>query len=231
MLLIGKLEAAGTLPAADLDELKAIAAEALPPPPPTLPPLQAIGPLETFGAYMLVCLLAALLVSAPVLLHELWKFVAAGLYANERRIVTSVLPWSIALFFAGLAFGYYVLAELSVRFLVSYGDLEHVRPQVAIGPYLGLLFLLLLAMGLVFQVPLVMTVLSRVGLASPAFFRKQRKICILAIFIVAAIITPPDYVSQILVAVPMMILFELGILFSAVAARRRESSEKDAARA
>jgi len=190
--------------------------------PPQLGPLQAVGTTETFTAYMMECLLAALIVSAPVLLFELWRFVAAGLYQHERTLVLRVLPFSLALFFGGLAFGYLVLAEMSVRFLAGYGSFEHVVPQVTIASYLGLLFLLLLAMGLVFQIPLVMTVLARTGLLQPAFFRGKRRYFILAIFVIAAIITPPDYISMLLVAGPMLLLFEAGIWLAAAAAKRRQ---------
>src|SRR5258706_9731709 len=105
--------------------------------------LQAVSLGEPFGAYMQICTLAAALVSAPLLLHQLWAFIAAGLYEHEKRTVRRVLPWSLLLFFLGLAFGFAVLANLSVEFLLSYGDLSLVRPQPAIGAYLGLLFLLL----------------------------------------------------------------------------------------
>ncbi len=189
--------------------------------PPVLAKLQAVGSLETFSAYMLECLLAALIIAAPVLLWELWRFVAEGLYSNEKRLVGRVLPFSIALFFTGLAFGYFVLAELSVTFLVGYGDAQFVSPQVAIGSYLGLLFLLLLVMGLVFQIPLVMAVLANTGLVGPEFYKGKRRHFVLAIFIFAAIITPPDYVSQILVAGPMLVLFEIGILLARSAAKLR----------
>ena len=207
--------------------LLALQAKELEEKPPHLESLQSLATGEYFGAYMLVCMLAAALVAAPILLWELWKFVAAGLYDHERRIVLRVLPFSLLLFFAGFAFGYFVLAEISVRFLCGYGDLTLVQPHVAIGAYLGLLFLLLLVMGLVFQIPLVMTVLSAVGMVQPAFYRGKRRYFILAIFIVAAIITPPDYISQLLVAGPMLLLFELGIYLAAGAARRRAARKQD----
>jgi sec-independent protein translocase protein TatC len=108
-----------------------------------------------------------------------------------------------------------------VRFLAGYGDLTYVQPQVTVGSYLGLLVMLLFVMGLVFQIPLAMTVLAGIGIATPAFFRGKRRHCIVAIFVLAAIITPPDYVSQLLVAGPMIVLFELGIWLSTGAAAKR----------
>lgn len=219
--LVARVAESTTLTEAQRAELTQLQQNEWREPPPALSKLQAIGSLETFSAYMLECLLAALIVAAPVLLWELWRFVAEGLYSHEKRLVGRVLPFSIGLFFIGLAFGYFVLAELSVTFLVGYGDAQFVSPQVAIGSYLGLLFLLLLVMGLVFQIPLVMAVLAHTGLVGPDFYKGKRRHCVLAIFIIAAVITPPDYVSQLLVAGPMLILFEIGVLLAKSAARAR----------
>jgi Tat protein translocase TatC len=224
-LLIEMLKQKGSLTDEEVARLAALQKQERIEGPPQLDKLTAISAGEPIAAYMMVCLLSAALVSAPVLLAQLWKFVGAGLYDHERRMVLRVLPFSLLLFFLGLAFGYFVLSELSVRFLVGYGGLEYVRPNVTIGSYLGLLFMLLLVMGLVFQIPLVMTVLAAVGIASPQFFRKYRRHSLLAIFIVAAIITPPDYISQLLVAAPMIVLFELGIWLSAGAAKRRAEKQ------
>lgn len=185
--------------------------------------LQAVRLGEPFSAYMQICTLAAALIAAPLMLQQLWAFVAAGLYENEKRTVRRILPWSLILFFLGITFGFLVLANMSVEFLLSYGDLSLVRPQPAIEAYLDLLFLLLLVMGLVFQIPLLMTVLASVGLVSPKWFKSKRRHCILAIFIIAAVITPPDYVSQLLVAGPMLLLFEVGLYLATGAAKRREA--------
>jgi sec-independent protein translocase protein TatC len=228
--ILDELEKRKLFDESTMAELRKLAAKEREEQPPRLEKLQAIGTVEKFSAYMMECLLAALVISAPILLWELWKYVAAGLYEHERRVVLGVLPWSLLLFFVGLAFGYFVLAELSVRFLVGYGSFEHVIPQVTISSYLGILLLLLLVMGLVFQIPLLMSVLASVGLTSPEFFRKKRRHFILAIFVVAAIITPPDYISQLLVAGPMLVLFELGIWLAAGAAKKRKSKDKDKVR-
>lgn len=195
---------------------------------PKLGPLQSIGMLEGFNAYMLVCLIAAGVVSAPILLWQLWRFVAEGLYDTEQRLVLKVLPVSLLLFFVGVSFGYGVMAEMSVRFLIGYGDIEMLRPQVSIGSYLGILLLLLVVMGLTFQIPLVMTVLAATGLVGADFYRGKRRHFVLVIVIVAAIITPPDYVSQMLVAGPMWLLFEIGVGLAASAGKRRAARGADA---
>jgi len=220
--IVDVLEAEKIVSPAAIEALKVRAATESEHDAPQLPTeLQAVGLGESFAAYMRVCTLAAALVSAPIFLFQLWRFIGAGLYDHERSTVLRVLPWSIALFFVGLGFGFFVLAKMSAQFLMSYGEIDVVRPQPAVGPYFNLLFLLLLVMGLVFQIPLVMTVLSSVGMVGPKWFRSKRRHCILAIFVIAAVITPPDYVSQLLVAGPMLVLFEAGILLATRAEVRR----------
>jgi len=220
--LVDDLESSKTLTKEQADALRGAKGEERETAAPQLPlDLQGVNISEAFGAYMQVCMLVAALVSAPILLLQIWRFIAAGLYDHEKKTVSRVLPWSLLLFFVGFAFGFLVLAEMSVRFLVSYGDLEVVRPQVTVGSYFSLLLLLLLVMGLVFQIPLIMAVLSGVGLVSPKWYRSKRRHCILAIFIIAAIITPPDYISQLIVAGPMLLLFEAGIFMASAAEKRR----------
>lgn len=224
-LLVEELQKRGALDPEALARVRAARDAERRPAPPLLQPLQAIAALESFSAHMWICLLAALIVSAPVLLLELWRFVAEGLYEHEQQLVRRVLPFSLALFAAGLVFGYFVLVRLSIRFLVGYGDPAVIASQVAVGSYLALLFLLLLVMGLVFQIPLLMTILSATGLVSPDFYRGKRRHSILAIVIFAAVITPPDFVSQALVAAPMLVLFELGIVLARRAWARRGASK------
>jgi sec-independent protein translocase protein TatC len=185
-------------------------------------PLRQTTTTEQFFAYLKAALLTAALISAPILLYQLWQFIGAGLYTHERYAVMRTLPLSVLLFGVGMSFGFLILVPVALDFLLSYGDPELVRAEITVGSYLSLLFILLFVMGMVFQVPLVMTVVSRMGLIEPATFRKHRRYFILGAFILAALLTPPDYVTQLLVAGPMMILFELGILLAMVAARRRK---------
>lgn len=187
-------------------------------------PLRSIHATEMFFAYLKAALLTAALVSAPFLLYQLWQFIAAGLYPGERSAVMRTLPMSVLLFAVGLAFGFLVLVPVALDFLLSYGDPEVVRAEITIGSYMSLMFVLLFVMGLVFQVPLVMTVVARMGLVQPSTFRKNRRYFIVGAFIAAALLTPPDYVTQLLVAIPMLVLFELGIYLSVIAARQRARS-------
>jgi sec-independent protein translocase protein TatC len=228
--LVDDLELDKVLTKEQVEKLRGARRESAETDAPQLPlDLQGVGISETFASYMQVCMLVSALISAPILLLQVWKFIAAGLYDHEKKTVQRVLPWSLALFFVGFAFGFFGIVHFSVEFLVSYGDIDVVRPQVTVGSYFSLLWLLLLVMGLVFQIPLIMTVLASVGLVSPKWFRSKRRHCILAIFVIAAIITPPDYISQLIVAGPMLLLFEGGIFLAAGAEKRRAArlAEKD----
>lgn len=186
-------------------------------------PLQAIGSTEQFLSYIKVCLLASLLVAAPMVLYQMWRFIGAGLYQHERKVIMKVLPFSLGMFAVGIAFGYFLLVPVALDFLLSYGNPDLIQSHVTVQSYLNMLFLLLLLMGAVFQVPLVMTVLTWIGLVGPKTFREKRKFFILGGFIASAIITPPDYVTQVMVATPMVLLFELGILLSVLAEKRRSA--------
>ncbi|MFO0985060.1 MAG: twin-arginine translocase subunit TatC [Planctomycetota bacterium] len=172
--------------------------------------LTIIKPTEGFVAYMEVAFYFSLLLGAPVLLYQMWQFIAAGLYDNEKRLVRKVLPFSLLLFALGLAFGYFVLLPMALNFLIGYSS--QLQPQIRIDEYSSLLVTFILLMGGVFQLPLLMVVLDRVGLVKVEVFVKQRRLAIVINFVVAAVVTPPDYVSQLMVAVPLLLLYEIGIL-------------------
>lgn len=187
-------------------------------------PLKAIGTTEQFLSYVKVALLFASFLAAPYMLFQMWQFIGAGLYDHERKVVMQVFPFSVGMFLAGMAFGYTVLVPVGLEFLLSYGDPGLLEPSITSNSYLSLLFVMLFVMGFVFQIPLVMTVTSRMGLIEPETFRKKRKPFILGAFIAAAIMTPPDYTTQLLVGFPMLVLYEIGILLSVYSAKRRRQA-------
>jgi sec-independent protein translocase protein TatC len=181
--------------------------------------------VEGFFSYCKVCLVASLVVGGPILLWQIWKFVSAGLYENERRHVTRWIPFSIVLFAAGVAFGYLLLIPTGLTYLAGVVP-EGVERTFRLEPYLNLFLLLTFALGVIFQLPLFMLVLSRIGLFSPAGYRSKRKIFILLAFVGAAVATPgPDPVSQVLLAIPMIVLYEVGILLAAATYRARQTAE------
>ena len=186
-------------------------------------PLIYIAPAEAFIFSIKLGGGFALLAGAPFYLWQVWRFVGAGLHSNERRAVWRAFPAATGLFVVGLAFGYFVLVEMGLRFLLTYADSAVLVPQVTVTRYFTLLASLTLLMGFVFELPLLMWVVVRAGLVRAATLASSRKVAILGMLVFAAVMTPPDPFTMVLVATPMVVLYELGLLLarSADAAARR----------
>jgi sec-independent protein translocase protein TatC len=184
--------------------------------------LIAIAPADPFIAYMKITLISGLIVSSPWVFYQLWMFVAAGLFENERKYVRTAVPFSTALFVTGALFFLFAIAPFCLRFFLKFGDLIGVSANWTFDKYISFVTLLMLVFGLAFQTPIAIFVLNRTGLISIRSFKKSRKYVIVAIFAIAAIATPsPDVISQIALAVPLYALFELGILMSWLASRKK----------
>lgn len=174
----------------------------------------ATKPGESFFFYMTVCLYAALFFGAPVLLWQLWRFVGAGLYRHERRVITRFFPISLVLFVVGVGFGFEYLVPYAMYFLNSDVSIEVIVPNIRLEDFLTFLSSLCLAMGAVFQLPVLMSFLALAGLVEPATMVRYRGHFIVAASIIAAVLTPPDPFSQILLGLPMVLLYEVGIISS-----------------
>lgn len=175
--------------------------------------LQVLSYQEGFYAYMKLCLISSLFLVYPVIIYQAWKFVSAGLYSKEKRYILVFFPASYIAFVMGGLFGYYLLIPFGLQFLISI--LGHdVQPIITMQQYVSFVFLLTIALGLVFQLPLVMLLLSKIRFVTADKFIKWRKYSILVIFIIAAIVTPPDPFTQTMTAAPMILLYELGILIA-----------------
>ncbi len=192
-------------------------------------PLEVIDPrpmvtsyTEGIGIYLKVCLIAALLVSGPYILWEIWGFIAAGLYLKERKTMRRYFPLALLLFFLGIAFGYKIMIPIGLEFLIVFGS-DLFRTQIALSEYFSLFLTLTFALGLIFQLPVVMTILARLGVVTPQGYRSKWRYVIVGCFIVSAIATPtPDPINQTLLAGSMYLLYELGILLSIFAYRERQ---------
>ncbi len=170
------------------------------------------SPLEEVFYTLKVATLAAMILGLPVFLYHMWSFVAAGLYRHERRVVLSYLPWSLALAFVGMAFGYFVLIPLVLEYLYSRPEPALFLQAYRLDYYFSLFLLLTVALALVFQLPLIMLGLEGSGLVGLDAFRRYRRHFILIAFVLGAVVTPPDPVSQILMATPSILLYEVGVL-------------------
>ncbi len=161
-------------------------------------------------------LVTGLILAFPYVIWQLWSFIKPALYSNERTRTTGLVFWVSLLFAIGVLFGYYVIAPLSINFLANYTLDESIKNQFDITSYISTLYLLVLGSGLIFQVPVIVYLLSKLGIMTPEFMRKYRKHSVVVIFVIAAVITPsPDIFTQLLVALPLLLLFEISIYISA----------------
>jgi sec-independent protein translocase protein TatC len=188
--------------------------------------LQNISMSGQFFTHLMVSFAAGLVVASPFVFREIWRFLAPGLHEGERSAARGAVVFASMLFLAGIAFGYFLLAPLSIQFFGSYQVSASVQNTIALDSYIGMVASVTLWTGVVFQMPLVVMFLTRLGLVGPAFLRTYRKHAFVAILIVSAILTPPDVVSQLVVSGPLMLLYEGSILLSARTQRRMERSAR-----
>jgi sec-independent protein translocase protein TatC len=189
--------------------------------------LQNLKPFGQLFLYMQVAIVGGVVLSVPVLLYQLWAFIAPGLMPNERRYVKWIVFFSSFCFLAGIAFSYFVMLPAALSFFAGFGSPEIVN-NIAISEYMNFIISVMLAAGVVFELPMVSWFLSKLGLLTPAFMRHYRRHAIVVIFILAAVLTPgTDPVSQVLLAIPLMALYELSIGVSAWAWRGKKKRTEE----
>ncbi len=175
----------------------------------------ALAPQEKLIQYFRVSVVAAVIITIPLALYEIWAFAKPGLKKNERRFFGFALLFGLGMFCVGVAFAYKVTLPFMLNFLATVGDSENaaipITSSISVESYITFVLTIFIIFGCVFEMPLLSVILSKMGLMGPDLMRKGRGIAIVIIFIIAAIITPPDIVSQILVAIPMVLLYELSI--------------------
>ena len=191
-------------------------------------PLTTLAPAEVIISYMKICLISGLLLSSPWVFYQIWMFVAAGLYPNEKRYVHLAVPFSAALFVTGALFFLFIVAPLCLRFFIKATDILGLGRNWTFQKYVSFIAHLMLVFGIAFQTPTAIFFLNRTGIVSLKSLSRSRKYVLLVIVIVAAMATPPDVVSQIALAVPLYVLFELGIVLSYIANRRKSSRTNSA---
>lgn len=184
----------------------------------------AIDVITPFFTPLKMAFFSAIFITVPFLLYQAWAFVAPGLYRHERRLAVPLLASATLLFYVGCAFAYFVVLPLVFRFLAASAP-EGVKMMTDISHYLDFVLVLFFAFGLCFEVPVATVILVILGVVTPETLRKSRGYVIVGAFAIAAVITPPDALSQILLAVPMVILFEVGLVAARAVARRREAEE------
>ena len=184
------------------------------------------APAEAFFTYLKVAFLAALVAASPVIFHQIWSFIAPGLYSHERRLIWPFVSISSVLFITGAVFCYAVVFPYAFNFFMSFAT-DDIQPMISLKQYLSFSSSLLLAFGVVFEMPLVLVFLGRLGVVNQKMLRKQRKFAILIMFVAAALFTPPDVVSQILMAMPLLVLYEISIWMVAASEKKKAAKEAE----
>jgi sec-independent protein translocase protein TatC len=179
---------------------------------------------EAFFTYMKVAFIAGLILASPFVLYQVWAFVAPGLYRHEKKYVVPFVLAGTFFFAVGILFAYYVALPVGFKFLLGFAT-DFIKPLPSMREYLSFTIKFLLAFGLVFEFPVVLVLLARIGVVDAKTLGRQRKYAILLIFIFAAILTPPDIVSQVILALPMIGLYELSIFLSRIFGKKSPAAQ------
>jgi sec-independent protein translocase protein TatC len=191
---------------------------------PPIAKLTALGPAETLWTHFKVAFIVGTMLAIPVVLHQIWKFIEPGLLPKEKRFALPFVILSTISFFIGVAFCFFIVLPMAMQFLLTFDPSIQQMPRF--GEYVDFTLKFLLAFGAIFELPLAITIAARLGMVTPQFLSRNRKYAILLNFVVAAILTPtPDVFNQALMALPMCVLYEIGILAARIVARRPKPSE------
>lgn len=177
---------------------------------------------EAFFTYLKVSFLSGIILSTPVIFYQFWMFVAPGLYDKEKRLMLPIVLLSTIFFVGGAFFGYFIVFPYGFKFFLGFAS-DIIKPLPSMREYLSFASKLLLAFGLVFELPLIVTFLAKLGMVSVPFLKKNRKYAILLFFVGAAILTPPDVVTQVMMALPLMLLYEISIVGAKIFGKKKPS--------
>lgn len=189
-----------------------------------------ISPTEAFFAHLKLGFFAALALAIPFILYHLWEFISPGLKIKERRHTLPFVIFSTISFILGAIFAYYLILPLGLRFLLTYKT-NSLTPSITIGYYISFTFRLILVFGIIFELPLIIFFLTKIGIVKPSMLTKNRKYAILIIFIASAILTPPDVVTQILMAIPLIFLYEISVIGCRMAFRKKQIDKESTSEA
>lgn len=186
-----------------------------------------IAPAELLMSYVKVAVIGGIVIAAPFLILQVWLFVSPGLKKNEKRTITVSLFVGGIFFILGVVFAYLVVLPIMLQFFMGF-KIDEIKEMISFENYLSFVIRTLLSFGIIFELPIIMVILTKFRVVKVSFLKKNRKYAILLIFIVAAILTPPDVITQTLLAAPMLLLFEIGIMLSSLVEKtNRKSKEED----
>ncbi|MDQ6987945.1 MAG: twin-arginine translocase subunit TatC [Mariprofundaceae bacterium] len=189
-------------------------------------PMIFLGAPDVFFTYLKIALLGSLFLTSPITFYQMWAFIAPGLYRHERKLFAGSVVGSVVLFIIGGAFAYFIVFPLIFQFFLGFAT-ENIHALPAIREYLSLFMKLLFAFGLSFEIPIILILVTRLGLTTPERLAGQRRYVIVWAFIAAAILTPPDIISQVLLALPILVLFEIGLLLAKAGNKTLEKAEEE----
>jgi len=180
-----------------------------------------------FTIHITYSMVAGLILAFPYVFWEIWRFISPGLYENERKVSRGAVFFVSFLFALGVLFGYYLVTPISVNFLTNYQLDPSIQNEIDLTSYVSTILMMVVACAIMFQLPVVIYFLTSAGIVTPDFLRTYRKHAIIVVLVISAVITPPDIISQILVSIPIMILYEVGISISKVIYRRRQEEMEE----
>ncbi len=181
--------------------------------------LQNLKPFGQLILFFEVAVIGGVILSLPNIFYQFWKFIAPALKKNERKYISSIVAFSTLCFLIGIVFAYFVMLPYSLKFAVNFGTPE-IKNVFAINEYMSIIIGIMLGMGIVFELPMISFFLSRLGILKPAYLSKYRRHAVVLIFITAAFLTPPDPVSQIILAIPLYLLYEISIFISKMSVKK-----------
>jgi len=180
-----------------------------------------------FSAHIWTSITFGFIIAFPFVIYQFWKFISPGLLHKEKNNSRGFIFISSILFFIGVLFGYYIVCPLSINFLGTYSVAELVHNDFDLNSYIGLIRASTLASGLIFELPIIIYFLTKIGLVTPEFLKKNRKFALIIVLIFAAVITPPDIASQVIVAIPVIVLYQVSILISRIVIRNQKRKENN----
>ncbi|MEL4028644.1 twin-arginine translocase subunit TatC [Caldifermentibacillus hisashii] len=188
--------------------------------------LNAFRLTDPLKIYMQIAFIIACVITSPFVLYQLWAFISPGLYEKEKKITLAYIPVSVFLFLSGISFSYFVLFPFIVRFMKQLGDRMEINQVIGINEYFHFLLQITLPFGLLFQLPVIILFLTRLGIITPDFLSRVRKYAYFILLVIAALITPPDILSHMMVTLPLLLLYEVSIWISKLVYRKKMKEEE-----
>jgi len=188
--------------------------------------LNAFNVGDPLTVYLEVTFIVAFIITSPIILYQLWAFITPGLHETERKATLKYIPYAFLLFVIGLAFGYYILFPNVMNFMMQLSNDLEIQQTIGINEYFGFLFKLVVPFGIIFELPVVMLFLARLGILNPQLMVKFRKYSYFVLFVLAVLVAPPDIISYILISIPLFVLYEISIVIARIGFRKYQVAEE-----